>query len=132
MAKTPNDFDVRPMTVKHVGGKPAFPVVISMPSKEAGIAIENMGRSSLAAVAAFFYNLGYAHGELAEGKQVVKCAVCEDVITEDEYDDPLASECPECCRFFCRSCAEWENRNGMTMCKDCNEYYEEDKDDGRN
>ena len=63
MAKTPTDFEVKSMTAKHVDGKPAFPFVISMPSKEAGIAIENMGRSSLAAVAAFFYNLGCEHGK---------------------------------------------------------------------
>jgi len=121
MAKTPNDFDVRPMTVKHVDGKPTFPVVISMPGKEVGIAIENMGRSSLAMLAAFFYNQGFEHGELSKAKQVVKCAVCGGVITEDEYDDPLASECPECLRFLCRVCADWGNAGGNTVCQDCHE-----------
>jgi len=124
MAKTPNDFDVRPMTVRHEDGKPAFPVVISMPSKEAGIAIENMGRSSLAMVAAYFYNLGRE-----DGLEVmpIACADCGRDI-RDEYDDGGRSgQCPGCDRYLCHSCADWDNAGGNTVCREC--YVWEGGDD---
>jgi len=104
MAKAPNDFDVRPMTVKHVDGKPAFPVVISMPSREVGIAIENE-------------------------VMTITCEVCGCDIT-DEYDDGGKSgHCPECDRYLCHACADWENLDGVTMCADCYEAYTMEEDE---
>jgi len=65
--KAASDFKVKPFkAVECKGAEAEFPVRISMLSEESvGITIDNMGRSSLAEVAAHFYNLGHQHGTMS-------------------------------------------------------------------
>ena len=66
--KTPADFEVKPLkAVEGKDGEAEFPVQVSMAAEEAvGITIDNLGRSSLAEVAAHFYNLGHQHSAVNE------------------------------------------------------------------
>jgi len=65
--KAASDFMVKPFkAVERKDAEAEFPVRISMlPEGSAGITIGNMGRTSLAEVAAHFYNLGHQHGLMA-------------------------------------------------------------------
>lgn len=64
----------------------------------------------------------------AETKGQIYCAVCgEPILAGYEYDDPEASECPECRRHLCRGCADWTGTEGGTMCADCADFWEEDE-----
>ena len=65
--KTPADFEVKPLKVVEGKDGEAELVQVSMAAEEAvGITIDNLGRSSLAEVAAHFYNLGHQHSAVNE------------------------------------------------------------------